>query len=275
MFDWRNILRGFAMGVTDLIPGVSGGTVALLLGIYRKLVDSLSGMLHLRQWKESLLFLIPLALGIGAALLTVSGGVEWLLDQYPQPTFYFFLGLIIGILPILAKQIDYKNSFRTSHYGILVVSAILIALTVFVRAEGLGQVMDTLTPGNMLFLFVSGWLASTAMILPGISGSFVLLLLGAYPTFIYALSNLQLSILIIIGAGIALGLLLTSKLISILLDKFTTATYAVIIGLVAGSVIVVFPGIPTSLPLWMASLLSLVVGYAIAAGLGRIEQRSK
>lgn len=273
MFDWRNLLRGFAMGITDLVPGVSGGTVALLLGIYRQFISSISGLLRPSNWKASFLFLMPLGIGIGAALLTVSGGVEWLLEYYPQPTFFFFLGLILGMIPFLLRRIEFQRTFQLPHYILLLLAAVLIALTVFVREEGIGTVVEKLTLANVFYLFIAGWLASSAMILPGISGSFILLLLGAYPTFIHALSSFDLPILMIVGAGILLGLVITSKFIAYLLERCTIATYAVIIGLVAGSVIVVFPGIPDSWPLLAASVITLVLGLISAAVLGRVDQR--
>lgn len=275
MFDWRNLLRGFAMGVTDLVPGISGSTIALMLGIYHKFVDALSGLMHPSRWKRSLLFLIPLGIGIGAALLTFSSVIETLLEHYPQPAFFFFFGIIVGIVPNLFKRADYKRSFRMSHYALLVVAAIAIALTRFIREDGLGTVIDALTPANTAFLFISGWLASAALILPGISGSFVMLLLGVYPTVIHALSHFKISILFVVGAGIAVGLLLTSKFVSYLLERFPAATNAAIIGLVGGSAFVVFPGFPSGGVLFVVSLVCFVFGFVLAIFLGKVEQKNQ
>lgn len=275
MFDWRNLLRGFAMGVTDLVPGISGSTIALMLGIYHKFVDALSGLMHPSRWKRSLLFLIPLGIGIGAALLTFSSVIETLLEHYPQPAFFFFFGIIVGIVPNLFKRADYKRSFRMPHYALLVVAAIAIALTRFIREDGLGTVIDALTPANTAFLFISGWLASAALILPGISGSFVMLLLGVYPTVIHALSHFKISILFVVGAGIAVGLLLTSKFVSYLLERFPAATNAAIIGLVGGSAFVVFPGFPSGGVLFVVSLVCFVFGFVLAIFLGKVEQKNQ
>lgn len=273
MFDWKNILRGFLMGITDLVPGVSGGTVALLLGIYREFISSISGLMRPRNWKKSVLFLLPLGIGILTALLTVSGVIEWLLEHYPQPTFYFFLGLLLGMIPFLLRQIEYKKTFRRRHYILFLLAALLIALTLFVRENKIGTVMEDLTFMHVTYLFVSGWLASTAMILPGISGSFILLLLGVYPTFVHALSNVDIPVLFIIGTGILTGLIITSKVITYLLERFTVATYAVIIGMVTGSVVVIFPGIPVTWSILGLSIITLLLGFLSAMFLGRVENR--
>ncbi len=108
MIEWRNILKGMTMGISDLIPGVSGGTIALVLGIYQRLIAAING-LFTKEWKKHLVFLMPLVLGIIVALLSISHLIEWLLVAYPQPTFFLFLGLIIGIIPTLLKDIDYRQ----------------------------------------------------------------------------------------------------------------------------------------------------------------------
>ncbi|WP_144450900.1 DUF368 domain-containing protein [Halalkalibacter nanhaiisediminis] len=259
------------IGVTDLIPGVSGGTIALLLGIYQSLVASINGLLT-KDWKKSILFLLPIGLGIGIALITVSRLIEWLLVEHPQPTFFFFLGLIIGIIPTLLKDINYKQSFRSSHYVLLALAAVLVAVTVFVKDNELAAVMSELTLGDYTLLFFAGWLASSAMILPGVSGSFMLLLLGMYPTVINALSTFNIPVIITVGLGVAIGLILTSKLISFLLTTYKTSTYAVMIGFVIGSMVVIYPGIASNGLLLFVSILTFLVGIVVATLLSRVEK---
>ncbi|GAE37153.1 DUF368 domain-containing protein [Halalkalibacter akibai] len=258
MFQWRNIIKGFMMGISDLIPGVSGGTIALVLGIYQDLIGAING-LFTKDWKRHLLFLLPLGLGIGLALLSVSRLIEWLLAEFPQPTFFFFLGLIIGIIPALLKEIDFKRTFVLRHYILLGIGAMIVASTLFIKDNEVA-VIGGLSLVDYLFLFMAGWLASSAMILPGISGSFIFLLLGVYPTVINALSTLYLPVLITVGIGVAFGLVLTSKLISYLLVQFKTGTYAVMIGFIIGSIVVIFPGITGN------NLLILISAFAFVAG---------
>jgi len=258
------------MGISDLIPGVSGGTIALVLGIYQSLIAAINGLFS-KQWKKHVIFLIPLGLGIVCALLTISHLVEWLLARYPQPTFFFFLGLIIGIIPTLLKDINYKQTFTPFHYVLLVMGAVLVAATILVKDNEMTAIMSSLGQSDYVLLFFAGWLASSAMILPGISGSFIFLLLGVYPTVINALSTLNLHVIITVGAGISIGLVLTSKLITFLLSKFKTGTYAVMIGFIIGSIVVIYPGISGDSFLFFISVLAFITGGLSAYLLSYIE----
>jgi putative membrane protein len=259
VFQWSNIFKGFTMGISDLIPGVSGGTIALVLGIYQTFISAING-LFTKDWKNHLMFLLPLGAGIGMALLTISHLMEWLLAEYPQPTFFFFLGLILGIIPTLLKEINYKQTFTAIHYGLLMIGALVVAATLFIKDNELSAVMSGLGWGDYILLFFAGWLASSAMILPGISGSFIFLLLGVYPTVIHALSTFQLPVMLAVGTGIAIGLVLTSKLITFLLVRFKTATYAVMIGFIVGSIVVIYPGIQGDSFLLFISVVAFLAG---------------
>src|SRR5699024_3427935 len=124
--EWKNIYRGLIMGTSDVVPGVSGGTVAVLLGRYGELIAAVNGLFS-KDWKRHLGFLIPLGVGVVAAIVSLSRVIEWLLENYPAPTYIFFLGLIIGIIPSLFIEADAKNSFRLEHYIIMLVGIIIMA----------------------------------------------------------------------------------------------------------------------------------------------------
>jgi putative membrane protein len=267
VFEWRNIFKGMMMGASDVVPGVSGGTIALLVGIYERLIEAINGLLS-KDWKKHVIFLIPVGLGMVTAILTLSHVLSWLIEVFPQPTFFFFLGLIVAIIPALMKEADYKNAFGGAQYVLLAIAAIAVAATGFVGEEQ-AAVMTNLTAGDYLFLFFAGWLASSAMILPGISGSMILLLMGVYVTVIDAIKSLNIPIIIVVGLGIVLGLLLTSKLIRFLFLHYRASTYAIVIGFVAGSIFVVYPGWPGDMLLMVISVLAFVVGYAVAYMLGK------
>lgn len=268
--NWKNIYRGFLMGISDVIPGVSGGTIAVLLGIYDRLIAAINGLLS-REWKKHLAFLIPLAIGAGGAILLFSRIIKWLFEYYPQPTQFFFLGLIIGILPYLFKEADAKRNFTGLHIFLLVVGIGLCASLLFIHPERTQAVIEVHSLSTYAFIFLSGVVASAAMILPGISGSFMLLVMGVYHTIIAALSDFVLPILITMGLGILVGLLFTSKLIHFCLNHFRNGTLAVVIGLVIGSIAVVFPGFPTTGFLALSSVLTFAVGLLTAYLLGRVE----
>ncbi len=258
--QWRNLYRGFFIGISDLIPGVSGGTIAFILGIYDELLASISGFFS-REWKKHIGFLVPLAIGIGAALLLFSRVIEFLLKNYHAQTQFFFLGLIIGVLPFIAKQANVKKNFKIGHFLVILIVGAALASLAFVSPQD-NTTITTLTATNTIGLFFAGWAGSMAMLLPGISGSFVLLLLGVYSTAIGALSNLNLPIIAVIGAGVIVGFIVSSKIISYLLTHFTYITFAVIIGLIIGSVFVMYPGFPKDGSFLVMSILTFLLGYS-------------
>lgn len=257
--EWKNIYRGILMGISDLIPGVSGGTIAFILGIYDRLLEAISGFFS-RDWKKHLGFLVPLGLGIGITLLLFSRVIEYLLEQHYEATQFFFMGLIIGVIPYIMKQAEVKKNFTSRHLIILVVIGAALAVTAFIPTEDNLAPITSLTVPVFFLLFFSGWLASMAMLLPGISGSFILLLLGVYSTAINALSSLNIPIALAIGAGVIVGFIVSSKAIQYLLEHFTYVTYAAIIGLILGSLFVVFPGFAADSATLITSLVTFALG---------------
>ena len=254
--QWRNLYRGFFIGISDLIPGVRGGTIAFILGIFDELSASISGLFS-RDWKKHIVFLVPLVIGIGAALLLFSRVIENLLQNYHAQTQFFFLGLVIGVLPYIARKANVKKNFKIGHFFVvLMVGAALVSLAIVYPQDN--STITTLTATNTIGLFFAGWAGSMAMLLPGISGSFVLLLLGVYSTAIGALSNLNLPIIAVIGAGVIVGFIVSSKIISYLLTHFRYTTFAVIIGLIIGSVFVMYPGFPKDGSFLVMSILTFI-----------------
>lgn len=275
---WSNLWRGFAMGTSDLVPGVSGGTIALLLGIYNDFIRSISGIFSKRFW-ESLKFLIPIVLGMLIAIGSLSKLINFLLNTHPIPTLFFFVGLILGIIPYLLKTSRFKQTFTAKHY-MLVVLGIVVIVVITLLNNGNKHAGETLTFSTSLFIkyFIAGVCASSAMLLPGISGSFMLLVFGAYGTIMYAISEFlsfnfnAVPILLTVGLGIIAGFLLSSKAIQYFLNYHTSLTYALIIGFVVGSLYAVFPGLPTSIFMWFISALTLIIGFFISYMLGHISE---
>lgn len=257
--EWKNIYRGILMGISDLIPGVSGGTIAFILGIYDRLLEAISGFFS-REWKKHLGFLIPLVIGVGVTLLLFSRVIEFLLENYYEATQFFFMGLILGVIPYIMKQAEVKQNFTRRHFIVLIVIGLALASTAFIGTNEDAMPIVELSLPVFFVLFFSGWLASMAMLLPGISGSFILLLLGVYSTAINALSTLNIPIIIAIGAGVMVGFIVSSKAIRYLLEHFTYVTYAAIIGLILGSLFVVFPGFAADTTTLVMSLITFTVG---------------
>lgn len=280
-FKWINILKGFAMGTSDLVPGVSGGTIALLLGIYNQFIASISGIFSRRFW-PSFTFLIPIIIGMLLAMGSLSNLFNYLLSQHHIPTMFFFGGLIIGILPYLLKISNYKTSFTTKHYMMVIAGiAILIVITLMNNGDKHTGETLTLSTGLIIKYFIAGMCASSAMLLPGISGSFMLLVFGVYGTVMLAISEvvklnfIGLPILLAVGFGVLAGFIISSKIIQYFLTHHKLMTFALIIGFVVGSLFAVFPGLPTNIVMWFVSLVVFIIGFIVSLTLGRITAENE
>ncbi|HHC9628118.1 TPA: DUF368 domain-containing protein [Staphylococcus aureus] len=280
-FKWINILKGFAMGTSDLVPGVSGGTIALLLGIYNQFIASISGIFSRRFW-PSFTFLIPIIIGMLLAMGSLSNLFNYLLSQHHIPTMFFFGGLIIGIVPYLLKISNYKTSFTTKHY-MMVIAGIAILIVITLMNNGDKHAGETLTLSTSLIIkyFIAGMCASSAMLLPGISGSFMLLVFGVYGTVMLAISEVVklnfagLPILLAVGFGVLAGFIISSKIFQYFLTHHKLMTFALIIGFVVGSLFAVFPGLPTNIVMWFVSLVVFIIGFIVSLTLGRITAENE
>ncbi|HEA0111263.1 TPA: DUF368 domain-containing protein [Staphylococcus aureus] len=280
-FKWINILKGFAMGTSDLVPGVSGGTIALLLGIYNQFIASISGIFSRRFW-SSFTFLIPIIIGMLLAMGSLSNLFNYLLSQHHIPTMFFFGGLIIGIVPYLLKISNYKTSFTTKHYMMVIAGiAILIVITLMNNGDKHAGETLTLSTGLIIKYFIAGMCASSAMLLPGISGSFMLLVFGVYGTVMLAISGVVklnfagLPILLAVGFGVLAGFIISSKIIQYFLTHHKLMTFALIIGFIVGSLFAVFPGLPTNIVMWFVSLVVFIIGFIVSLTLGRITTENE
>ncbi|MBA8772163.1 MULTISPECIES: DUF368 domain-containing protein [Staphylococcus] len=280
-FKISNIPRGFAMGISDLIPGVSGGTIALLLGIYDDFIASVSGVFS-KHFKKSILFLLPIIIGMALAIGILSSVINYLLATHLVPTMFFFFGLILGIIPFLLRISHYKKTYKIQHWVIMGVAIIALALMAFFKGDtshAAPSYIDLSLP-MLIKYFIAGVCASSAMLLPGVSGSFILLLFGVYSTVTYSISEIvrfnfeALPVILMVGMGIVVGFLIASKVITYLLKHYTYLTYAAILGLVIGSLFSVFPGLPNQGLTWLASIITLLLGFIISFILGRFTNEA-
>jgi len=236
----KNFTRGAILGITELVPGISGSTVALVLGFYHRLIDALSNLTTPKR-KQALPFLIPFSIGVVLVVFVSMFGIEYLLRTYRTPTLMFFMGIIVAYLPVLWKEgFQYQQRQqkpKTNHYilmlffyGIVVVGQLFTDITNIDASH--------LSLANYMFLFIGGFVASTAFVLPGISGALILTILGMYEIALSSLINFYLPVIIPIVIGVVTGILFASRLVKYLLDRFPFATYSVMIGLISGSLIV-------------------------------------
>ena len=235
-------LRGLLMGAADIVPGVSGGTVAFITGIYDQLLDSLRAvdlefLARLSRldiagaWQHiNGRFLLALLLGIATSIFSLAQLVSWVLEHHPVPLWAFFFGLILASALVLLREVDNWSVPKVLCLLSAGAVAVFIALSPVISLEmGLAGV------------FLAGFLAVCAMILPGISGSFILVLLGMYSTTLVALKSLDLVFILVFVIGAGCGLLCFSRLLHWLLRRFHQGTMAVLTGFLFGSLLVVWP----------------------------------
>ena len=251
------VLAGVLFGLANVIPGVSGGTMAVVFGVYERLIGILSDPIKgiKKEWKFILVF------GVGAVIGILAFGklMNWLLERYPAQSAMFFVGVILGSLPMLFKSSFMQGGKVRVTAGTLIAFLVGFGIMIPMIAAGntdeakeaakAGAALGSVDVGQALLMLVYGVIASSTMIIPGISGSFVMLLLGLYGKIIAAVaaltsSNLMSAVILLLpfGIGVVLGLVFCSKLIKFLLNKYPNITYAAIFGFVVGSIGCVFPG---------------------------------
>lgn len=230
------VLKGCAMGMADVVPGVSGGTIAFISGIYEELIGSIRQIdltaLQLfcrgrfrELWRHiNAAFLLPVLLGIGIAIFSLARLMTWLLTNHPIEIWSFFFGLIIASALLVARQIN--------RWNITTVMALLIGAIV---AGWITVASPAQTPETWWFILLSGAIAICAMILPGISGAFILLLLGKYQYIMTAIGEMNLPVILIFATGAITGIISFSHLLSWLLKNWHNCTIAVLMGFMIGS----------------------------------------
>lgn len=238
---WGYYLSGILMGSADVVPGVSGGTMAFILGIYEKLLDAIntagSAVVKLLklQFREAIAlipwgFLVPLALGIGTAIFTVAHSLDWLLQNHPVLVWAFFFGLVLGSVLTIRKRVQ---PWRSVHF-------IIAGLFAF-GAYWLVGLVPVETPNVPWFFVLSGALAICAMILPGISGAFILVLLGKYEAVLQAVVNFDFLILGLVVLGAVIGLLSIARILRWFFITYRSYTIVALVGLMLGSLRKIWP----------------------------------
>ncbi|HEY86025.1 MAG TPA: DUF368 domain-containing protein [Chloroflexi bacterium] len=236
------VLRGFFMGASDVVPGVSGGTMALILGIYEELIRSIKAIdftviklllsfkikeaLDIAPWK----FLLSVFAGILLAIFSLAQAIEWTLENQPVLIWSFFFGLVLASVLMVSKRIK-----KWSAGTMATIAAATLAAYIIVG------MVPTQTPNALWFVFLSGAIAICAMILPGISGSFILVLLGKYEYILGAVNNRDFVTLIVFALGAGIGIISFARFLSWLFDRYHDLTVAMLIGLMLGSLRKIWP----------------------------------
>lgn len=280
------MIKGFIMGIANIIPGVSGGTLALTLGIYEGFIFSISHFFS--NLKENIKFLLPIVIGIGIAILSMSNVISTCFDKYPIPTTLFFMGLVIGGIPMLITKVKKTKEVKKAPSYIIAFLTFMLVMVLAFSNEIFGGTLGNADFSNLniigyLTLTIVGIIAAATMVIPGVSGSLVLMLLGYYLPIINVIKSLThfeniLSNLLIagfFGIGVLIGIILIAKLIEWLLAKYEVLTYFGVIGFIIASVI----AIPVSVyhevgtviytaPQIIIGIIFLVIGILIGYKLG-------
>jgi putative membrane protein len=278
----RILVIGGAMGVANIIPGVSGGTIAVVFGIYEDLMEALGNFLtdKIKRWVY-VLFLVVLFSGALVAIVSLAPFLSWAFANHPLPTVYFFIGLIIGSIPIVIRshddmKIDMKRSIA------FLIGLIVVIILALMQTDGASQgtAIDFASFSIMdyLYFLFCGMIAASAMIVPGVSGSFILILLGVYWTVLASISGLttilfqegltgemitRLFILGSLGIGIVIGILGISRIMSWALKNYPAPTMYAILGLIFGSLYQIYPGFEFN---WngLIAVITLILGVVIS-----------
>lgn len=246
----KNICKGMLIGIANIIPGVSGGTMAVSMGIYDRLISCISH--PFKDFKNNLLFLIPIALGMGIAIIASAFGIDYLFETFPLQTNLLFIGLIMGSLPVIYGKVK----AATMRIGHILSATIFFAVVVgmaMMNGSGGDYVQLEVTVIGIVLLFLVGVLASATMVIPGVSGSMMLLLLGYYNPILDTIKAFFTAVLewdfpglfgaVVIltpfGMGVVVGMVVIAKIIEVVFERYPTYAYWGIIGLLFGSPIAI------------------------------------
>lgn len=292
---------GIILGVANVIPGVSGGTMAVVFGIYNRLIDliSLNVKKIFSQWK----FILPLGAGLVTGVLLFSKIITFLFNKFPIQTNWFFIGIILGSIPMIfthwlnakkqtplpiqtplpqqtqqllqIQQMQQTPSKKIPISSIICCAislAIMILMVIFKSEKPETQITPGFSLYNAIIMFVGLAIAAIAMIIPGISGSFIMLALGIYSTVIGAIDSFNIYLLIPGALGAIAGLLCGAKLVRILMSKIPSQTYGIIFGLILGSVFVIFPTAGYSPLIVLTSIVCAAAGFLVSFLFSKTEK---
>lgn len=276
--DLTIVLKGYAIGSSMSVPGVSGGTMAILLGIYDRLIGSISNFF--KDIKGNMLFLLKFCIGAGLGIGSLSFLIKWMLEKFPLPVSVFFLGAVVGGIPALYKKTK-ESSLKISS-GIYFLLGFLIVILIGFIPEGSINVSSGSGVTHYLMLLITGIVIAMALVLPGISTSHMLLVLGMYDEMLAAITEFDVVYIGILGIATLIGVFLITKPIEWTLNTFPHKTYCMVIGFVLGSTTEIFqekilPAIPGSADaLWwigfcIMSIAAFILGFMAIKSLSKFE----
>ena len=240
----RDFSFGLIMGITSTIPGISFGTVAILLNFYEKFLNSVS----LVNIKKNLAFLVPLMVGCVIGIFSFSRLVTFLLTEHEMITYFAFIGMIIGCVPMIYKRANFQG-VKLLNVTVFVFAFLFMFFMAFIAHISEGSAVNQtlaqvggLSPSVLSWIFFAGFFSGMGMMIPGISGAIIFLMFGAYTIAVEAVSTFNIPLILVVGSGVVLGCLTGVKLIKIILAHKPELVYSAVLGLIIGSVFIIYPG---------------------------------
>lgn len=269
------IVCGMAMGVAEIIPGVSGGTLAVVMNIYDDFVFAIGHFFE--KVKKNVLFLLPLVTGMGISILALSHVMSYLLEHFPMEMNFLFLGLLLGVVPMLFKRCTAEKFRPVNIFPFLILLAVMVATAVvplLLGHESAAAVLREMTAPTFFRFVGVGALAALCFILPGVSGSMMMTVFGIYASVITAIKELHLIMLLPVAIGGLCGLLFGARLIGYCLKRFPQGSHFAILGLVVGSAapLIVNSGFRLMTVHGALSLAIMVIGFVGAYLMSRLSR---
>lgn len=254
----KDCLKGVAIGAGAILPGISSGVLCVVLGIYEKLLDAILNFFE--NVKENLKFLLPLIIGGVVGVVLFSNVLIYFFNNYPIQTKSIFIGLILGTVPMLIKEVNQKEKFKKLNLLFLGIALLLGLVTIFGESMLTNVNIENL---SFIYLVISGFFMSVGIVVPGVSSTIILMLLGVYTVYLQSVSSVYLPVLIPIGIGLLVGSFLFMKLTKFLLNKYYSPTFYSIIGFTLGSVFVLMPEVSNFIQ-FILSAFCLIFGIFLS-----------
>ena len=306
----EHIIIGIIIGISNIVPGVSAGTMFVILGIFKKLIDQVGlcidevkkmiknitkfkekdggiravGIMFKNIFNSQKTFLIPIAIGMIFAIYFIAKLFSILNPEQIMYRNYIFLGLILGGIPALFKElkkgtdIQNINKRKANIYLFMFIGFLIMLIVYILKINGIGLRKvgyEELSISMALPLFLVGAIAAASMVIPGISGSMVVLILGYYELMTISISKLNMVFIIPFAIGILVGIMAILKLIKYLLDNHYTKTYSCIVGFVVGSLLMVFPGLPTNIMGYVITIVCIILGLFASYMIEKYSEKIK
>ena len=256
---------GILLGSGAILPGISSGVICVILGIYDKLINSITGLF--KDFKKNFLYLFPLALGGIVGVFLVGNILKMLFIKYPLQTNFCFIGLILGCIPCIIKKVNSEHHFKLRYLFFTLISFIIGYVLVIIENHLTINYSDNLisTP----YLILSGFLMSLGVVIPGVSNTIILMCLGVYPIYLHAITILDINILIPMGFGLIIGSIVFLFVIKVFFKYFYMQTYYSIIGFTLGSILILYMPLSFNFA-GILSVLLLILSFILASKLENV-----